>query len=187
MRNNLTALLMTCLPFIAFAQSSKTISSYSIPTFKIDSETQMVTYTDVVQIDGVAKDSLYNLAQQWVKKYFKSSTTVMQIQDKEEGIMEGRHSFYVMRDIDGVQTKGDLIKYTFNLRFREGRYKYTVTKINVQKASYYGIENWLNDDEKSSDIEIESYLNQIDEYLQKFIAAMIEGIKPDPLKKEEEW
>lgn len=180
-------ILSTITTFSQNTKKSNTSSLYDIPAFEIDSETQMVIYTDVIKVDGSSKDSLYAYAQRWIKKQFKSVTSVMQVQDPDKGILEGRHSFYVNKEVNGVETKGDLIKYTFTLMFRDGRYKYTVTKINVQRASYYGIENWINDDEKLSDEVIESYLNQIDEYLTTFIESMEEGIKPAPKKKEDVW
>lgn len=172
-----------------FSQSVKSdlTSQYDIPVFPIDSETQMVTYSDVIKVDGSTKDSLYVYGQRWIKKQFKSVTTVMQVQDPEKEILEGRHSFYVNKLVNDVETKGDLIKYTFTLQFRDGRFKYTITKINIQKTSYYGIENWLNDEEKLADETIESYLHQIDKYFQDFIVSMEEGIKPLQVKKEEEW
>lgn len=187
---NFFAVLLLLATSLTYAQTSKTKtlgSMYDIPGFEIDSETQMVVYTDVIKMDDVKKDSLYAYGQRWIKKQFKSTTSVMQVQDPEGGVLEGRHSFYVNKDVNGVATKGDLIKYTFTLQFRDGRYKYTITKINVQKASYFGIENWLNDDEKLSDEVIESYLNQIDEYFQTFIASMTDSIKPAAKKKEDAW
>ncbi|MBC8046218.1 MAG: DUF4468 domain-containing protein [Fimbriimonadaceae bacterium] len=180
--------LLTVLSSV-YAQSSKSgISSmYDIPNFEVDSETQMVVYTNVVSVEGSKKDSLFVYGQRWIKKHFKSVTSIMKVQDPEKGILEGKHSFYVNKDVNGSQTKGELIAYTFSLQFRDGRYKYTITKINVQKASYYGIENWLKDDEKLADETIENYLQQIDEYMKKFITSMEEGIKPIPAKKEDEW
>jgi hypothetical protein len=180
-------LLIILYSVLVQAQRSDVSSMYDIPSFPVDSETQMVTYSDVIKVDGATKDSLYVYGQRWIKKQFKSITSVMQVQDAEKGILEGRHSFYVNKDVNGVQAKGDLIKYTFTLQFRDGRYKYTITKINVQKTSYYGIENWLNDDEKLSDETIESYLQQIDQYFQDFIASIEAGIKPAPKKKEDAW
>ncbi|MBC8173302.1 MAG: DUF4468 domain-containing protein [Chitinophagales bacterium] len=187
-----TTILLLIISAVTYAQSSKTTKSqvaslYDIPGFEIDSETQMVLYTDVVKVEGASKDSLYVYGQRWIKKQFKSVTSIMKVQDPAKGILEGRHSFYVNKDVDGIQTKGDMINYTFTLTFKDGRYKYSITRINVQKASYYGIENWLNDDEKLGDEQVESYLQQIDEYMQNFIVSLTDSIKPTPPKKEDEW
>lgn len=183
-------MLLFCLiaiPVLLHAQSKHADVS-GLPPFEIDEETQMVIFSDVVTVEGVPQDSLYELGMGWIRKYYKNSTTVMQVQDKPGGILEGRHSFYVMREINGQQTKGDLIKYSFKLQFKDGRYKYIITKINVQKAAYYGIENWINDDEKSSDYEIQSYLEQIYAFFtEEFIPAMETAIQPPKVKVEEEW
>lgn len=186
MRNVFLAFLLV-LPLLIHAQS-KTADVSGLPPFVIDEETQMVVFTDVVSVEGVSKDSLYNLGLQWIRNYYKNSSTVMQVQDQPGGILEGRHSFYVMRDINGQNAKGDLIKYSFKLQFKDGRYKYTITRINVQKAAYYGIENWINDEEKSSDYEIQSYLEQIYTFFtEEFIPSMETSIQPKKVKVEEEW
>ena len=175
------------LPGIIMAQS-KTASVSGLPPFEYDEETKMVIFTAVVPVEGVSKDSLYDLSLDWIRKYYKNSTTVMQVQDKEAGILEGRHSFYVMREVNGQETRGDLIKYSFKIQIKDGRYKYTITKINVQKAAYYGIENWINDDDKSSDYEIQSYLEQIYNFFtEEYIPSMEAGIQPKKVKVEEEW
>lgn len=181
----LSAILL--IPVLLNAQSKNNIVS-DLPPFEIDEETSMVVFTDVVPVEGQTKDQLYDLSMEWIRKYYKNSTTVMQVQDKETGVLEGRHSFYVMREVNGQQTKGDLIKYSFKIQLKDGRYKYTITKINVQKAAYYGIENWIKDDEKSSDYEIQSYLEQIYTFFtEDFIPAMEAGIQPAKVKVEEEW
>ncbi|MFN3940430.1 MAG: DUF4468 domain-containing protein, partial [Chitinophagales bacterium] len=157
---NYFLIITLAIPAWLFAQNKGTLVS-DLPPFEFDEETNLVTYTDVVNVEGVNKDNLYDLASDWIRKYYKNSTTVMQVQNKTDGILEGRHSFYVMREVNGLQTKGDLIKYSFKIQCRDGRYKYTITKINVQKAAYYGIENWINDEEKAGDYEIQLYLEQI--------------------------
>jgi hypothetical protein len=84
--------------------------------------------------------------------------------------------------------KGELIKYQFNLMFRDGRYKYVITKINVQKTAYYGIENWLTDETLSTEFDIQSYLEQIHIFFtETYIPSMLEGIVPAEKKVEEQW
>jgi hypothetical protein len=164
------------------------LSAYGIPNFPIDEVTEMVTYSDVVEVEGVTANDLYDLALEWINDYYKNSSSVMQVKDKENGVLEGKHSFYVMKDVNGSQVKGDLIKYMFTIRVRDGRYKYTITKINVQKSAYYGIENWIQDEDKISDIEIQESLEQISVFfLESYIPSMFEGIQPKKEHKEEDW
>jgi hypothetical protein len=67
------------------------------------------------------------------------------------------------------------------------RFKYTVTKINLQGASYYGIENWINDEKFSKDETTVGYLVQIDEFMQKLVGSLETEVKPAAPKKEEDW
>ncbi|HAE14449.1 MAG TPA: hypothetical protein DCG24_09455 [Bacteroidetes bacterium] len=164
------------------------LSAWGLPSFPLDEETQLISFSDVVDVEGVSAADLYQLGLNWIGDYYKNSSSVMQVKDADNGILEGKHSFYVMRDVNGQMVKGDLIKYQFNIRFRDGRYKYTITRINVQKSAYYGIEEWINDENKISDPEIQDFLEQIHTFFtEEYIPAMTEGIQPKKEAKEEDW
>lgn len=188
MRLLVFSILMSGALLAGAQETEMDLSSWGLPTFPLDEETGLISFSDVVEVEGVAKDDLYELALSWINTYYKSSSTVMQVKDKTNGILEGKHSFYVMREVNGAQVKGDLIKYMFNIRVRDGRYKYTITKINVQKTAYYGIEEWIKDENKISDSEIQSFLEQIHIFFtETYIPSMTEGIQPKVEKKEEDW
>ena len=182
-------LFLSTISFYSFGQlSNMDFTSYGLPDFPIDEETQLVSYSDVVNVDGVAAADLYQLGLDWINKYYKNYSSVMQVKDNQKFLLEGKHSFYVMKDIKGSQVKGELIKYQFNLMFRDGRYKYVITKINVQKTAYYGIENWLTDETLSTEFDIQSYLEQIHIFFtETYIPSMLEGIVPAEKKVEEQW
>ncbi len=188
MRQSLV-LLLSILTLQGFGQlSNMDFTSYGLPDFPIDEETQLVSYSDIVNVEGVSAADLYQLGLDWINKYYKNSSSVMQAKDNQKFLLEGKHSFYVMKDIKGNEVKGELIKYQFNLMFRDGRYKYVITKINVQKTAYYGIENWLTDETLSAEYDIQSYLEQIHLFFtETYIPSMLEGIVPAEEKVEEAW
>jgi len=176
-------------PCFAFSQLSDfDFTQAGYPEFPVDEATQMVDYSEVVDVEGKSADELYDLGLEWINTYFKNSSSVMQVKDKESHTLEGKHSFYVMKDIKGSSVKGELIKYQFTLRFRDGRYKYNVTRINVQKSAYYGIEKWILGEDSFADENIPDYLDQIHEFFtEDFILSMTEGIQPKKVVKEEDW
>lgn len=169
-------------------QTEMDLSAWGISNMPVDEQTQLITYSAVVEVEGATAADLYDMALAWVNTYYKNSSTVMQVKDKTNGILEGKHSFYVMREVNGAQVKGDLIKYAFNIRVRDGRYKYSITNINVQKSAYYGIEEWIKDENKISDPEIQDFLEQINTFFtEQYIPSMAEGIQPKKVVKEEDW
>ncbi len=177
-------ILLAVSTFSVFAQNGEV---NSLPTFQINDETKMVEYTGVIQVPGVSKDSLYDIADKWIINYFKSSSSIMKVEDKEQGVMEGRHGFYLLKKVKDLDVKSDFVGYTFNIQFRDERYKYAVTKINIRKASYYGVENWLEDDDLKNDPQTILYLHQIDKAMKDFVEEMKAGIQPEKPKVEKDW
>lgn len=162
-------------------------STIETPYFPVDEETKLVTYTDVIQVPGVLKDSLYDVAMAWMKIFYKSPSQVIKSQSKEEGTIDIRHQFYLTRKDKNTEVKAGLINYYLTLQFRDGRFKYTITKLNLDGNSYYGIENWINDEQFKKDETTQAYLIQIDKFMMDLIASMESEVKPVVQKKEEDW
>ncbi len=169
---------------VAFAQKN---ADQEIPYFPVDDETKLVTYTDVIQVPGVLKDSLYNVALDWMKKFYKSPSQAIKSQSREEGVIEIKHQFQITRKDKGQEVKAGTINYYLTLQFRDGRFKYTITKVNLESTSYFGIEKWINEEVYKKDDNVPGYLQQIDTFMMALIASMEEDVKPAAPKKEEEW
>ncbi len=168
----------------SFAQKGADVE---IPYFPMDEISKMVTYTDVIQVPGVLKDSLYDVAMAWMKIYYKSPSQAIKSQSKEDGIIDIRHQFYVTRKDKNQEVKAGLINYYLTLQFKDGRFKYTITKINLEGTSYFGIEKWLNEEQYKKDENIPGYLQQIDKFMMDLIASMESEVRPLVPVKEEEW
>ncbi len=79
MRYSLKLAFLLTFPFISLkAQEIK---------LPVDEETGKITYSEVVQVNRKDKDELYISAREWFVKSFKSSQDVIQLNDKEEGII----------------------------------------------------------------------------------------------------
>ena len=87
-----------------------------------------LTYTEVVQVDSVSQNELYNRAKLWFATAYNSANDVLQIDNKEEGEIIGKAIMkYNPNVFMGMeQTKGS-IKYTIKIFVKEGRYKYEIT------------------------------------------------------------
>jgi hypothetical protein len=159
----------------------------ALPYFPVEEETGLVTYTDVIQVPGISNDSLYNLAMKWIAVYYKMPGQVIRSQDKEAGVIDIYHGFHIMRTEKNQTMKSGMIRYSCKLQFRDGRFKYTITKINLDGTTYFGIENWINDEKYLEDEHVPGYLTQIDAFMMELIASIESEIRPKAVKEEDDW
>lgn len=87
-----------------------------------------LTYTEVVQVDSVSKDQLFNRAKNWFTTAYNSSSDVLQIVDKENGQLVGKALFkFVPISLNSSDRVKGNIKYTIKVLVKEGRYKYEIS------------------------------------------------------------
>ena len=97
-----------------------------------------LTYTDIVQVEGINKQSLYERARSWANDVFKSSKDVIQINDKEIGEIAGKATFNASFSWNalGKRTATTDIDFKFEIIVKEGKYKYVFT--DLTEDGYYG-------------------------------------------------
>lgn len=94
----------------------------------IDSSTSKITYSEVVFVDSLAnKQELFSRAREWFAKAYKSSTNVIQMEDKESGKIVGKALLSVNLTSLGMQQNGGYINYTITIYVKDGKYKYEIT------------------------------------------------------------
>lgn len=80
-----------------------------------------------------------------------------------------------------------LIKYTVKILFKDGKYKYTITNIRLDRAGYYGIEKWYNKADTDKKINIEN-LKQVDAYFKELIKNLQLVMQiSTKVPQEDEW
>ena len=86
-----------------------------------------LSFEKVIQADSVKKDVIYNGLKEWVGMSFKSAKNVIEMDDKEAGIILLRPvSDYKMKGLTYLGFEGYL-KYTIKLSLKDGRFKVVVT------------------------------------------------------------
>jgi hypothetical protein len=94
------------------------------PKLPIDSSTSKITYSEVVYFDSLAnKQELFSRAREWFAKAYKSSTNVIQMEDKESGKIIGK----ALMQVYYKEFPYGYINYTISIYIKEGRYKYEFT------------------------------------------------------------
>jgi len=97
-------------------------------------------YTEVIQMENIPKNELYNRTHHWFTTQFKSSKDVIQIDNKEEGEIVGKGNFkYIPKVLSGSeQIFGDIV-FTVKVFLKDGRYKYEFTDfIHEPYGNEYG-------------------------------------------------
>lgn len=109
---------------------SNVLGQKNAPNLPIDSSSGKITYTEVVYVDSLAnKQELFSRAREWFAKAYKSSTNVLQMEDKENGKLVGKAliKVYFKAFIGNQYFPGGYINYTISIYIKDGRYKYEIT------------------------------------------------------------
>ena len=85
-------------------------------------------YSEIIQIENGTKDDLYLRAKQFFADEFKSANDVIQMDDKESGILIGKGFNDIYIKIIGISTPIQMW-YSIKIQCREARYKYEIYDI----------------------------------------------------------
>ncbi len=182
----LIALVSNFLP--ALAQKGK---EPAYPNMPVDEKTKLITYEGVGKVDGKSAGDLYDRALEWAKGYHKNPTEKLRKTDRENGEMEifARFPIYAY-DKKGEKTtsQAGLIQYTMTLQFKDGRYKYTITNLNMKASSHQPIDGWYTDKANDPNADNHVYqLNDIHNELTGLIKDMVGKIASGPDGGGSDW
>jgi hypothetical protein len=191
-----TAILL--MTFGLFGQKQKDVT----PTLPFDDETKRITYSEVVTVDSsTSKNELYSRGREWFAKAYKSSTDVLQMDDKESGKIVGKALMQVYHKALGSNYKSGYINYTISLYLKDGRYKYEITNFH-HTGQYvgdgnsipdYGVcEDMINTTKKTMGMSYQKtfnyYLTQMDENIKDLILDLKATMsKKTEVKKKDDW
>lgn len=116
------------------------------PEMPLDDE-NMVNYKGVMDVPSADKAELYKRAVIFFNTYFPSKA-VIQNADSVAGHLEGKAKFDVQKESKGVKSLNERVQYTVILDVKDYKYRYQITKINLQAPSYKAIEGYLAETDK---------------------------------------
>lgn len=118
-------LIFVWLPAIAFAQKGKDKFFSILP--EVDG---VVMYTGVVQVDStITKTELFNRAKAWFVTEYKSANDVIQMEDKEAGVIMGKGFAEADYKANFMAVNYANIYHTVKVYVKDGRYKYEITDL----------------------------------------------------------
>ena len=121
--------LLTILLFLAASGVSLAQPMHSLPT--VDNR---INFSEVVPVDGASKDELYSRTKLWFADAFKSSSDVLQLDDKSGGILLGKG--IIKQEAggnNGFAARPTVVKtwrFTIKIQLKDGRYKVDIYDID---------------------------------------------------------
>jgi hypothetical protein len=187
--NRILISLITALIFISNVEAQKSKEPVVIPQLPVDSITGLYSYSKVNQEPGITKDQLYSRAFAWANSFYKNPADVIREKDPVSGKLLIKARFKISNEPDkkGVVTQAGDVMYTLTMNFKDGRYKYEITKINWQQVSYYPIEKWKDTASPSFKQEFAYYMKQTDENIKGIITDFEKKIGINSVVKTSEW
>ena len=173
--------------FISFILLSISIvfGQKETPILPIDSSTNKITYSDVVYVDSLAtKQELFSRAREWFAKAYKSSTNVIQMEDKERGTIIGK----ALMQVYYKEFPYGYINYTISIYIKDGRYKYEFTDFHHtgqgRDVPDFGIcEKMIKTSDKYMGISYQKYYNYCLYHMDNNIKNLISDLKSAMTKK----
>lgn len=107
---------MRNLLFFLLLISSNSVFSQNV-VLPRNKETNMIEYTELVKVDSmISQNDLYLKAKEWMARTFNSAKEVIQMDDKDAGIIIGKGNF--------LEGKACRINFTLKIQVKNGRFKY---------------------------------------------------------------
>lgn len=81
------------------------------------------TYKEVVELDSVSKEQLYDRAKIWLVSNFRDANSSSQIDNKELGNLSGKGVFNIY-----LTMNTRYVRYNISFDFKDGRYRYIINQ-----------------------------------------------------------
>lgn len=187
MKNIILISLCTLFSLSGIAQSKKgEMPKVQIPNFKYDDKNEVI-YTEVIETSGTSQD-LYMRLQRWFSNYYKNPNEVIKEKKENESILgKGKYRLFDVNAENGSKTPGGILNYTILVSVKDGKYRYEITKVSHQQASYFGIENWIKENTEGYRFLTANYLVQADEELKRLIKDLKKVMATTIEAKKEDW
>jgi hypothetical protein len=151
------------------------LSSYSQDKIcdLLPSKDGKVFYSDIIVVDKLKSEELYNNTKLWISQTFRSAKSVIEA-DVENNllVMKGRLNYVANGDTP----------FSLSLQFKDGRYKYELTDFESDiRISSMHIKRKIEETPFVKNCE-EKGLRDFNSLIESFIKSMIDGIN-----KNDDW
>jgi len=157
-------------------------------TFKmpVDPDTKLITYKEVVTVPGTPAE-LFNRAIEWINKEYKNPVDATKVRDQASGVIEIIHRIEITRVEQGATLLAGRVEYSMKLEMKDGRYRFTITNFILREMSRQPLERYMDKQSQLYTPAWDDYLKQVDDFTQKLIASLKQGMQAPAAKKPDQW
>ncbi|MGN6297923.1 MAG: DUF4468 domain-containing protein [Ginsengibacter sp.] len=190
-------LIPLCLFFFPLLANSQVSNDLHI----LPEENSIPTYTQIITIDSATQTELFNRAKIWFVDHYNDAKNVLQINDKESGILAGKGIIPIQFNIkifdgkDSISARQSLdIYHTIKIFIKDGKYKFVITDLkgvfNYERIGNYQQEPTdfplVNRGYKAVEYAQRQVLMQTNAAILKMIESLKEGMQK-PVVGQTDW
>jgi len=180
---------------------SNAFTQKETPNLPFDKTTNKITYSEVILVDSLTtKQELFSRAREWFAKTYKSSTNVIQMEDKESGKIVGKALMQVYHKQFGMIGESGYINYTISLYLKDGKYKYEITNFYHSgqftsaggRIPDYGVcEDMINTTDRQMGFSYQKiynyYLNQMNDNITELVVDLKRAMITNAVSSQNDW
>lgn len=88
-------------------------------------------FQEVIPVPDVSKNDLFTRAKSWYAKTYKDARAVLELDDREGGILQGTGYFECVTSLYTIK-----VWHSLRIEVKEGRYRYTLNEFERETESY---------------------------------------------------
>ncbi len=162
--------------------------SHAQQTLPIDAETKQALIKEVVDVPGTKQAELYKRTMVWITKFYPNPTGVIQTKDSVSGEIVGKAQFKISsKDKKGVESFDGVVAYTITLNFKDGKFKYEISRIHWKQTSYYDVSKWMDTKDQYYKEAYQGYIQQTNAYFDNLKTELKKAVKSPPAAKKKDW
>lgn len=163
------------LTFLTFYVFSFFIALGQTEPITLPEKDGKINFEEIILVDTVTKEQLYDRAKLWVINTFKNEKIVTSTADKELGELKGTGLFTILKDQD--------VLFTFRISVKDFKYKYNISdviyldnkgnKTNIDLQYYY---DYYKSGKKLGRGMMTKYLKESKTKIEELISSLKKGM-----------
>lgn len=167
----ITVLVFACLiSVLVKAQTKENVT-------KVDG---IITISEVVTVENMTADEIYNSVLLWVNSAYNSPKTVIQNQDKEIGLVT------IKARKQESESLGFGFEYRLSIQARDGRFKYTINNI-IRRINPTSVSAGIVEDAPLEQMVIENRITDWQSWSLNIFRELISSLKNTVASTDNTW
>lgn len=177
------ALLLNTSFFLAQAQNKIPVNDEGQAEYS-----EVVTQPSSIVQPQSPSSELYARALKWANEFYTNPSQAIQSKVANESIEIKARVRLTETDRKGNVTPSGYMNYTLTLQFKDGKYRYVISKIHQTASSYFDASKWEDTDSDTYDSKrYPGYVEQTVTYFDEMIASLKKGMNKPSVEEKSDW